>query len=120
MQPPNAEDRLRLLRFVCSFAWADLEITVEEREYVGQLIERLGLDQAEAAQARQWLEVPPPAEDIDPFDIPDEQRQVVLEAAAAMIRADGVVARAELESFVILESLIGALEVTEMVDADEA
>ena len=32
------EDRLRLMKFVCSFAWADLEIHVKEREFVGKMI----------------------------------------------------------------------------------
>ncbi|MCC6527150.1 MAG: TerB family tellurite resistance protein, partial [Polyangiaceae bacterium] len=27
-------DRMRLMRFVCSFAWADLEVQNEERAYV--------------------------------------------------------------------------------------
>lgn len=116
MQAPTSEDRLRLLRFVCSFAWADLDISQAERDYIWQLTERLHLDDAEKAQVERWLQMPPPAEDIDPFDIPVDQRQAVLEAAAALIRSDGQVAQAELESFVLLESLIGALEMTEMTE----
>lgn len=110
MTPASTEDRLRLLRFVCSFAWADLEIDTAEREYVRELAHKLELSPAEAARVEHWLEVPPPAEDIDPFDIPLDQRQAVLAAAAGMIRADGVVDRREIESFVLLESLIGALD----------
>ena len=30
------EDRLRLMKFVCSFAWADLEIQDEERQRLGR------------------------------------------------------------------------------------
>ncbi|MBN2798290.1 MAG: TerB family tellurite resistance protein [Deltaproteobacteria bacterium] len=116
MESPNHEDRLRLLRFVCSFAWADLDVNTSERDYVHQLTERLHLTEDEKVLVEAWLVVPPPAEDIDPFDIPEEQRQAVLEAAAALIRADGQVAQAELENFMLLEALIGALEMTEMTE----
>ena len=43
----NREDRLQLMRFVCSFAWADLEVTSEEREFIVQLVDRLELDDEE-------------------------------------------------------------------------
>jgi uncharacterized tellurite resistance protein B-like protein len=39
----DREDRLRLMRFVCSFAWADLEVQPEERAFVRRLIARLDL-----------------------------------------------------------------------------
>ena len=45
------EDRLHLLRFVCSFAWADLEIADSEREFVTALVDRLDLDDADADRA---------------------------------------------------------------------
>ena len=34
----DLEERLRLMKFVCSFAWADLEIQDEERTMVGKMI----------------------------------------------------------------------------------
>ena len=37
----EGEDRLRLLRFVCSFAWADLEVDEAERGFVYKLIDQL-------------------------------------------------------------------------------
>ncbi len=109
MDTPTSADRLRLLRFVCSFAWADLDVSAEERAYVRGLVQRLHLSTAEAAQVEGWLQVPPRAEDVDPFDIPLEHRQVVLQAAAEMIKADGKLDHRELETFMILEALIGAL-----------
>lgn len=109
MDSPSSADRLRLLRFVCSFAWADLDVSPAERAYVHELVERLHLSTAEAAEVEGWLQVPPPAEDVDPFDIPMQHRQAVLEAAAEMIKVDGRLDHRELESYMILEALIGAL-----------
>ena len=34
-------DRLQLMKFVCSFAWADLEIHRKERAFVRDLVQRL-------------------------------------------------------------------------------
>ena len=65
-------DRLRLLKFVCAFAWADLEVHPEERAFALRLVRRLGLDEAEERQVTGWLEVPPPPESVDPTDIPAE------------------------------------------------
>ena len=114
METPETEDRLRLLRFVCSFAWADLEVSEPEQRYVRELMNRLDLTPEERAEVEGWLVHPPPAEDIDPFEIPMEHRQAVLQAVAELIRADGVVSEGELDCFMILESLIGALEETQM------
>ena len=43
----TSEDRRQLLRFVCSFAWVDLKVTVEERALAAHLISRLELDEDE-------------------------------------------------------------------------
>ena len=42
-----SEDRLRLMKFVCSFAWADLQIAEQERKFVKKMIRRLALTDAE-------------------------------------------------------------------------
>ena len=42
-------DRLRLMRFVCSFVWADLQVRDRERAFVRKLADRLGL-QSEAGE----------------------------------------------------------------------
>lgn len=120
MDKPTNEDRLRLLRFVCSFAWADLEVTDSEKTYVRELMSKMGLSPEEQAEVDRWLVEPPPAEDIDPFEIPAEHRQAVLAAVAGMIRADGKVSQGELDCFMILESLIGALEETQTVEVDRS
>ncbi len=102
----NREDRLQLMRFVCSFAWADLEITDREREFIVKMVIRLGLDDAEQEQVAQWLEVPPRADDLDPGDIPKEHRQLFLDAAKAMILSDGNVEDVEAENLVIFDQLL--------------
>ena len=102
----NKEDRLQLMRFVCSFAWADLEITDEEREFIVKMVIRLELDDEEQDQVAQWLEVPPRADDLDPGDIPKEHRQLFLDAAKAMIMSDGNVEDVEAENLIILDQLL--------------
>jgi uncharacterized membrane protein YebE (DUF533 family) len=102
----NTEDRLQLMRFVCSFAWADLEITDREREFIVKMVIRLGLNDAEQEQVAQWLEVPPRADDLDPGDIPKEHRQLFLDAAKAMILSDGIVEDVEAENLVIFDQLL--------------
>lgn len=102
----DSESRLRLVRFVCSFAWADLEIADTEKEFVRGLMGKLGLDAAERAEAEAWLEVPPRPEDIDPTDIPHDHRQVFLNTILQVVGADGVVDPAEVELLSLLEQLL--------------
>ncbi len=51
------EDRLSLMRFVCSFAWADFEIQDEERTLVGKLIAALELDPDEEENLKLFTEL---------------------------------------------------------------
>ena len=102
----NKEDRLQLMRFVCSFAWADLEIADAERDFIVKMVVRLGLDEEEQEQVAQWLEVPPRADDLDPGDIPKEHRQLFLDAAKAMIMSDGNIEDVEAENLIILDQLL--------------
>ena len=102
----NREDRLQLMRFVCSFAWADLEIADAERDFIVKMVVRLGLDEEKQEQVAQWLEVPPRADDLDPGDIPKEHRQLFLDAAKAMIMSDGNVEDVEAENLIILDQLL--------------
>ncbi|MEM8607470.1 MAG: TerB family tellurite resistance protein [Myxococcota bacterium] len=102
----SREDRLQLMRFICSFAWADLEIRPEERDFIVKMVARLELDEDETAQVAQWLQVPPRADDLDPEDIPREHRQLFLDAAKAMIMSDGSVEDIEAENLIILDALL--------------
>lgn len=102
----SKEDRLRLMGFVCSFAWADLEIQDGERNLVRDMVKSLKLDEEESAQVEAWLAVPPRAEDVDPNDIPLEHRQLFLSTALQMVGADGNVDAAEMENLSLLEQLL--------------
>jgi uncharacterized tellurite resistance protein B-like protein len=99
-------ERLRLLQFVCSFAWADLEVHPQEAAFVRRLVRRLGLDEQDEKQVESWLEVPPPPEAVDPMDIPAEHRKIFLSAIDGVIGADGSIAPEERESLKLLEQLL--------------
>lgn len=102
----DREDRLQLMRFVCSFAWSDLEISEGERDFVVKLVDRLELDEDERALVAEWLEVPPRADDLDPTDIPREHRELFLDAARAMILSDGTIDESEAENLIIFDQLL--------------
>lgn len=97
---------MRLMRFVCSFAWADLEVQPQEREFVGRLMNALQLQPAEAVHVMEWLEVPPRAEEVDPKDVPLQHRQLFLDAAREVCARDGVIDREESENLQLLEKLL--------------
>ena len=102
----DKEDRLRLMRFICSFAWADLEVQDAERSLVARMIERLDLNPAESNLARSWLEVPPRPEELDPAEIPRAHRELFLQAAREVIAADGEIDPDEAENLALFEQLL--------------
>ncbi len=101
------EDRLRLMKFLCSFAWADLRVHEKERIFIHQMVRKLSLDESEAAAVEGWLKVPPRADEVDPQEIPPEHRQLFLDAARAVVIADGVIHPNERINLALLEELIG-------------
>jgi uncharacterized tellurite resistance protein B-like protein len=102
----SRDDRLQVMRFVCSFAWADLEVKSKERTLVRKMIKELHLEPDEVKLVEEWLEVPPRAEEVDPASIPKAHRHLVLDAARRMIKADGTIDPEEAESFELLEQLL--------------
>ena len=102
----DKESRLRLVRFVCSFAWADLEVQDAEKSFVGRMLEQLQLDEVEKEQVQEWLKLPPPPEEVDPTDIPLEHRQLFLNVALQVVGADGVVDPNEMETLALFEKLL--------------
>ena len=102
----DRRERLSLMKFVCSFAWADLEVRPEERAFVARMVERLGLDAEDALKVRGWLEVPPAPDSIDPTQIPRAHRQLFVDAVEGVIRSDGEVAREERENLELLTELL--------------
>jgi uncharacterized tellurite resistance protein B-like protein len=102
----NAKDRLRLMKFVCSFAWADLEVRDAERAFVGKMVKKLGLEGDEVKQVEGWLQIPPPPEEVDPTRIPVAHRKVFLDTIRDVITADGEVDREEWENLALFEQLL--------------
>src|SRR5260221_8810522 len=100
------EDRLRLMKFLCSFAWADLRVHEKERAFIRKVVKKLGLDADEAAEVEEWLKVPPRADEVDPQDIPNDHKQLFLELARAVVIADGEVDPNERINLALLEELL--------------
>lgn len=100
------EDRLRLMKFLCSFAWADLQVHDKERLFIRKMAKKLNLDEAEAADVERWMKVPPRADEVDPQDIPTEHKHLFLEAARAVVLADGEVHPNERINLGLLEELL--------------
>jgi uncharacterized tellurite resistance protein B-like protein len=103
---PDARLRLLLIKFVCSFAWADLEVRAEERRFVARLVERLELDANERLEVSGWLERPPLPDSIDPMTIPSPHRKSFLAAIEGVVAADGEISDEERESLAVLQDLL--------------
>jgi uncharacterized tellurite resistance protein B-like protein len=102
----DRRERMRLMKFICSFAWADLEVRPEERKFIHEMVARLTLDAEEREKVQGWLEVPPEPESVDPTLVPAEHRRVFIEAIQGVIDADGKVAPEEYENFRIFQDLV--------------
>jgi len=99
------EDRLRLMKFVCAFAWADLEIQSQERDFVGRMIGHLELED-DRKQVEGWLKHPPAPEEVDPTDIPAEHRELFLDAVRRLVAADDRIDPKEAETLALFEQLL--------------
>ena len=97
---------MRLMKFVCSFAWADLEIRPEERDFVADMVRRLELDEEEKRRVEGWLELPPSPEAVDPTRVPMAHRRLFVEAVEKVIIADGEIAPEERENLRLFKSLL--------------
>jgi hypothetical protein len=97
---------MRLMKFVCSFAWADLEVQDEERGFVGRLMKRLELDPDERAKVEAWLQVPPPPEEVDPTSVPRAHRQLFLDTVRELVASDRVLDPEERENLALFEQLL--------------
>lgn len=98
--------KLRLLEFVCSFAWTDLKVQQPERDLVMRAVGRLGLGDDDVKKVQGWLKAPPPADDVDPTSIPKEHRQAFFDAAVAVARADGRIVPAERDQLLLFRDLL--------------
>ena len=103
----NRDERLLLMKFVCAFAWTDLEIRDSERNFVNRLAKRLELDESDRQQVEEWLSVAPAPSSMDPARIPAEHRRTFIEAARAVIYSDGEVDTEERQQFEKLRAALG-------------
>ena len=106
MSELTREERLLLLKFVCSFAWADLKIHPQEREFVSKLIRRLNLNDEERRQVDGWLVDPPAPESVDPALVPKEHRMSFLRTIESVIAVDGEVSPVEREQLIRFARLL--------------
>ena len=102
----SAKDRLQLLRFVCSFVWADLDVGSSEKTFVLSLAQRLNLSESEMEQVKLWLETPAAAEDVDPSSIPREHRRLFLEVVEQAVASDGAINPPEGEYLALFRELL--------------
>ncbi|HMM75794.1 MAG TPA: TerB family tellurite resistance protein [Gammaproteobacteria bacterium] len=102
----SSAQRLQLMKFVCAFAWADLDVSGEEKLFVADCIRRLRFTDAEKKQVWGWLEVPPAPEEIDPSDIPAAHRQAFIEAIGKLVAADDQITSREREALVLFSQLM--------------
>lgn len=100
-------ERVNLMKFVCSFAWTDLNVSQAERDLVMRISGSLRLTDAETRQVEGWLEVPPPIDEVDPTSVPPAHRQLFLTTLDMVVKADGKVVGAEHESLALFRDLIG-------------
>ena len=106
MRDLSRSDRLKLLEFVCTFAWTDHEIHAEERHVIGQLVQALDMDAEEIVEVQKWLVSPPPIDDVAPLDIPKEHRQLFNDAVTLVVEADGRVEPGERDSLAVFRELL--------------
>jgi uncharacterized tellurite resistance protein B-like protein len=102
----SREDRLLLLKFVCAFAWTDLEVTASERAFVHRLVQKLSLNAQDAAEVEAWLHVAPAPSEVDPQAVPVEHRRTFVETLRALIYVDGHVDLEERTQFERMRSAL--------------
>ena len=99
------DEKVLIFKFLCVLAWADFIIHPNERK----LIEQLALDFQVGPNINQmiqgWLQHPPRPEEVDPYTIPTELIELILEHACGVAKADGGIDIWELEMIELLHSL---------------
>jgi len=97
---------MQLMKFVCSFAWADLEVHPDERDFVARIVRRLDLRVDERRQVDRWLELPPAPDEVDPTLVPTAHRKTFVDTIVGIIESDGIVSDEERDSLALFEHLL--------------
>ncbi len=106
LQDLEPQERMQLMKFVCSFAWADLQIHPHEREFIARTVHRLELGPEERDQVDRWLKIPPHPHEVDPTRIPLEHRKTFIQSIVGIIESDVVVSEEERDKLEVLEQLL--------------
>jgi uncharacterized tellurite resistance protein B-like protein len=106
MKKLERADRMRLMKFVCSFVWADLQVKDAERAFVKKMVKKLHLDPAEAKEVDGWLELPPSPDEVDPTQIPSAHRKLFVDTMREVIAVDGEIDPEEKENLELFEQLV--------------
>ena len=92
----TSEERVELMRFLCSFAWADDEVQDEERVVLMKVLDNIGLGEDDRTKVLAWLEERPDMTGFDFGSIPQDKRDIFLDLAFSVASAHGGLAKEEL------------------------
>ena len=103
----DARQRLRLMRFICSFAWADLEVQPEERSLHRQAHGASRPPRGGASsRSRAGSKSRPSPEEVDPTAVPQAHRQIFVDSVTGVIEADGEINFEERSALGLFEMLV--------------
>jgi uncharacterized tellurite resistance protein B-like protein len=90
------DERVDLMRFLCSFAWVDGEVQAQERTVLERVLGGLGLSTEARAKASAWLFAPPDMEGFDFGAITPDKRGLFIDHAFEVASAHGGLAAEEM------------------------
>ncbi len=90
-------DRTELMRFLCSFAWADGEVQPQEKTMLERVLGGLNMSPEARAKVEPWLTAPPDVEGRELKAIDDAKREAFIDFAYEVAAADGEIAADELK-----------------------
>lgn len=90
-------ERVELMRFLCSFAWADGEVQPEEKTVLERVLGGLGLGAEARAEVEPWLATAPDVEGRELKAIDEQKRAAFIDRAYEVAAADGEIAAEELK-----------------------
>ena len=100
------EEKKTLLKFLCVLAWADFNVHPAERLFIENLCRDLDISESLKIKVQAWLQHPPKPEEVDPYSIPQELIELVLDKSGSLACADGVIDIRELEMIELLHTLV--------------
>lgn len=90
-------ERLELMRFLCSFAWADGVVQPQEKTVLERILGSLELSAEAHAEAEGWLTAAPSVQGRALRSIDEKKRATFIDGAYEVAAADGEIAADELE-----------------------